>query len=458
MPTYFQADRALSVTTPLPANSLLLVGVSGYEGISTLFRFDFQLLAENSTPIAFEKLLGQKTTAKIHLQDNEQRFVSGVVSRVSQGSRDADFTTYRMEVVPQFWFLTNRQQSRIFQFISVPDILKKVLAGLDVIYEIQGTFEQRNYCVQYRETDFEFASRLMEEEGIYYFFKHTSTGHTMVLANTPQSHTEISPAKVIFEEITGGNRPDERISIWEKSQELRSGKTTLWDFNFEFPGKHLEADKSIVDSVLAGTVTHPFKLANNDKMELYDFPGDYATRFDGVDRGGSPRPPELQKIFQDNKRTAGIRMQEEASQGLVIQGSSSCPRLTAGHRFTLERHFNADGVYVLTGVEIRATMSGDYRSGEGAKLDFESGFTCVPLALPFRPARVTPPPRVFGTQTATVVGPAGDEIFTDKYGRVKVQFHWDREGKNDADSSCWVRVSTNWGRRCLLLSVSIRPA
>src|SRR5580765_371714 len=132
MVTFFQGDRPLSVTTPLPKDSLLLVGVRGYESISTLFRFDFDLLAENKTPIEFAELLGQKVSARIRLQNKEQRFVSGIVSRVSQGSRDTDFTTYRFEVVPQFWFLTNRQQSRIFQFESVPEILKKVLAGLDV--------------------------------------------------------------------------------------------------------------------------------------------------------------------------------------------------------------------------------------------------------------------------------------------------------------------------------------
>jgi len=445
MPTYTQAERPLSVTTPLGPDVLLLVGVSGREALSELFRFELELLAENGVDIAFEKLLGQKVTARIRLTEQTNRYVSGVVCRVSQGGRDETFTTYRIELVPQLWALTKRKQSRIFQALSVPEILKKVLAGLDVAYEVQGTFYPREYCAQYRESDFEFASRLMEEEGIYYFFKHTSSGSTLVLANTPQSHPEATPSRVVYEEITGGNRPDERVFSWEKMQELRSGKVTLWDSNFELPYKNLEAQKTIVDTVQAGTVTHKLKTGGNDKFELYDYPGGYANHFDGVDRGGGDRPGDLQKIFEDNTRTADIRIHEEAAHSISIRATSSCPQLAAGFRFALERHFNADGTYVLTGVEHRAKLNWDYRSaGQTEEFAYENTFTCIPLALPFRPPRVTPAPHVQGAQTALVVGPAGEEIFTDKYGRIKVQFPWDREGKKDGDTSCWLRVATPW--------------
>ncbi len=210
------------------------------------------------------------------------------------------------------------------------------------------------------------------------------------------------------------------------------------------PGKHLEADKTIVETIQAGEVSHKFKLAN-DKLELYDYPGGYANRFDGVNRGGGDSPSQIQKIFDDNKRTVEIRMQEEAAHGLEIAGASNCPQLIAGYRFKLDRHFNADGPYVLTAVETHARLEGEYRtSGAEPALSYENFFTCIPLALPFRPPRVTEIPRVYGAQTAVVVGPAGEEIFTDKYGRIKVQFPWDREGQNDGNSSCWVRVATPW--------------
>jgi len=449
MADYKQENRPIAVTTPLGADELLLVGFSGQEGISQLFHFQLDLLAENTTDVPFDKLLGQKVTVEVVLPEEKKRHFNGICIRISQGEQGAVFTAYRMEIVPQFWFLTRRAQSRIFQQMNVPDILKKVLEGIDVTYELQGTFHPRDYCVQYRETDFNFASRIMEEEGIYYFFTHTAEGHKMVVANTPQSHPDLPHGSTItYEEVEGGIRDDERIHAWEKIQELRSGKYTLWDHSFELPHKHLEADKTIQESVQVGKVTHKLKLAANGPLELYDFPGEYAQRFDGVDKGGGEQSAELQKIFEDNKRTVGIRMEEEAVPGIEIRGGSNCRHLVSGHKFTLDRHFNANGPYVLTSISHSARISGDYRSGQGGGHAYSNSFTCIPAAMPFRPLRTTPKPFVQGTQTAVVVGPAGEEIFTDKYSRVKVQFHWDREGKNDANSSCWIRVATFWaGKR-----------
>ncbi|HMF49005.1 MAG TPA: type VI secretion system tip protein VgrG, partial [Candidatus Saccharimonadales bacterium] len=169
--SYTQQNRAMEVTTPLGKDKLLLVGFTGQESVSRLFSFNLALIAENNTDVAFDKLLGQKITIRLDLLEREKRFFNGICNRISQGERGEVFTSYRMEIVPQLWVLTKRAQSRIFQQMSVPDILKKVLDGLDVAYEIQGTFHPRDFCVQYRETDFNFASRLMEEEGMFYFFK-----------------------------------------------------------------------------------------------------------------------------------------------------------------------------------------------------------------------------------------------------------------------------------------------
>ncbi len=453
MPTYKQADRPLSIKTALREDALLLQGISGEEALSQLFNYQLDLLAENETEIAFDQLLGQKLTVRLQLPDDRERFFSGICSRISEGARDEIFTQYRIEMVPQLWLLTRRKQSRIFQHLSVPDILAKVLKGLDVEFELQGSFNPRDFCVQYRETDFNFASRLMEEEGIYYFFKHTADGHTMVVANTPQSHSAVPELKqLIFEEIEGGNRDDsDRCHFWEKVQELRSGKYTLWDHSFELPHKHLEAEQPIVDSVEAGEIVHKQKLDVNANLEIYDYPGAYAQRFDGIDKGGGERPADVEKIFEDNKRTVGIRMQQESLPSLVVRGASTCRQLVTGHKFTLDRHVNANGEYVLTHVSHSARLGYDYRSGEQEEgFEYQNSFSCIPMAVPFRPLSRTPKPTVRGTQTAVVVGPPGEEIFPDKYGRVKVQFHWDRESKADADSSCWIRVAqtgagVRWG-------------
>jgi type VI secretion system secreted protein VgrG len=444
---FTQADRPLSVNTPLGRDALLLVAFSGKDAMSQPFRYQLDLLAENKTDVAFEKVLGEKVTVTFRWGEkrDKKRFFNGICSRISQGEQDKDFTQYRMEIVPKLWLLTRKAQSRIFQHMTVPDILKKVLTGFDVTYEIKGTFEPRDFCVQYRETDFNFASRLMEEEGIYYFFKHEDGNHTMVVANTPASHPDVPVQSTVIHEVTrGGERDELRITGWEKAQELRSGKYTLFDHCFELPHKHLEAERLIQDSVAAGKVTHKLKVGGNEKLEIYDYPGEYAQRFDGIDKGGGEQPAELQKIFVDNKRTVDIRMAQEALESLRIEGSGNCRQFVSGHKFTLDRHFNANGAYVLTSVEhIFSLSSADFRSGQAVP-SYHGRFECIPMALPFRPPRVTPKPVVQGTQSAVVVGPSGEEIFPDKYSRVKVQFHWDREGKNDLDSSCWIRVSTLW--------------
>ncbi|HJZ89866.1 MAG TPA: type VI secretion system tip protein TssI/VgrG [Gemmataceae bacterium] len=448
-----QANRAIRITTPLGADALLITGLTGTEALSELFRFQLDLLrpaAKKAVP--FDQILGQPVTVEMELPGSGKRHFNGVVNRFVQGkvvrlSQDPNdtFIQYRAEIVPNFWLLTKKVQSRIFQHVTVPDILKKVVTGFPVKFDIQGSFQPRDYCVQYRESDFAFASRLMEEEGIYYFFKHTAGGHEMVLANTPKGHPDVPFAKkIIYEEVTGGNRPDQRILRWDKAQELRAGKVTLFDHNFELPHKHLEADKAINGSVQSGTVTHKLAVGPVPKMELYDYPGAYAGRFDGVDKGGSDKPGDLQKIFDDNKRTAGLRMEEEAAGAVVIEGAGHWPQATAGHAFTLDKHFDANGDYVLTRVEHSGQLAANYRSGEGDAFSYQNRFECIPAAVPFRPERVTPRPTVKGAQTAVVVGPGGEEIFCDKYGRIKVQFHWDREGKNDGDSSCWVRVGTMW--------------
>ncbi len=439
-----QTDRPMKLTTPLGPDALLLIGFQGRETISQVFHFELKTVWEEKTKLLpFDQLLGKKVTVEIASVQNK-RYFNGIVCKVTQFERDEDFTHYSLEVVPELWLLDRKLCSRTFQHMSVPDILKKLLTGLDVAYQIDGTFEQREYCVQYRETDLAFASRLMEEEGIYYFFKHTSSGHQMVLANTPQSHPAVPYLPTVYwEEGAHAAVQEERVFDWSKGQEIRSGKFTTWDYKFEMPTKHLEAEKTIVDSVTVGTVTHKLKVANNDKLELYDYPGGYASRFDGVNKSGGEQSSSLQHIFTDNKRTVEIRMQEEALSSLLIRGSGWHAGFTAGHTFDLTRHYSDNGKFVLTSVEhdAKQPVSADNQEEE---FKYANWYTCIPAALPYRPPRVTPVPSVRGVQTGVVVGPAGEEIYPDKYGRVKVQFHWDREGSDDVNSSCWMRVATYW--------------
>ena len=457
MGEFTQENRRLQIDTPLGKDVVVITGLTGTEAISRLFGFQLDLIAENKTNVAFDKLLGKSVTVHLDLPDDtSKRHINGICIRMTQGERgtlaedNKSFTSYKMEIVPKLWRLSQKAQSRIFQAMTVPDILKKVLGehGVEFTPEIQGVFHPRDYCVQYRETDFNFVSRLMEEEGIFYFFKHSDGSHNMVLANTPGSHPPVpGPTNLIYEHSEGGLRDEDRVHDWQKTQELRPGKYVLWDHTFELPHKHLEAEKITLDAVTVGTVSHKLKVGENEKLEIYDFPGEYAQRFDGIDKSGGDRPADIQHIFEDNNRTVGIRMGQEETPGLLIRATSTVRHLVAGHKFTLERHFNADGEYVIVSISHAVIASADYRSGTGQEFQVKNSFACLPVALPFVPPRVTPRPFVQGTQTAVVVGPPGEEIFTDKYSRVKVQFHWDREGKNNADSSCWVRVGTMWAGR-----------
>ncbi len=457
MATYTQANRPLAITTPLGQDAVLLERFTGSEAISELFCFQLDLLAEQ--PVAFDRLLGQQATLTVALTGQPKRFVTGIINRLSQGgrARAADGKTfllrYQADLVPPLWRLTKRRQSRIFQHLSTVDILKRVLQSdwrLTVQFHIVGTYAARDYCVQYHESDFAFVSRLMEEEGIFYFYLHTADGHTLVVSDAATSHPELpSPSTLLFDDGAGGQRPPQRIMSWQKSQQLTASKVDLWDYSFELPTRHLEAQQPIVASVPVDQQEHrldlPARVNGADMMQFLDYPGEYAKRYDGVNKDGGDQPSDLQHIFQDNRRTAKVRMEEEAATALGVEGTSDCAHLLPGHRFTLDRHYYGNGAYLLTRVEHRASLENTYTSGPGAPaVLYENGFQGIPQALPYRPRRVTPRPLISGPQTAVVVGPPGAEIFVDKYGRVKVQFHWDRQGKNHPDSSCWVRVAQVW--------------
>src|SRR5579871_1863577 len=443
---YVEGNRFLYLETPLGADKLLLQSFTGSEGLSRLFDFQLELLAENKTTVNFDQLIGQKVSFGIQGAEKSlgARHFNGIVVELSQGDRDQDFTSYSMRVVPDIWRLTRKFQSRIFQHLSVPDILKKVLDGYDVVYQIQGTFEPRDYCTQYRETDFNFLSRLMEAEGIYYFFKFAKGSHQLVVANMPSSHPDTANPTLIFESVGGGVREDERITDWQKEQFWGPGKYTTWDHHFQLPHRKLQGQETAGVTVQAGKVSHKLGLAGNDNLEIYDYPATYAHRFDGINKSGGEQASELEKISPDAKRSVGLWMQQQEAAMLRIQAAGNCRSITAGHKFTLQRHFNGDGQYVITRAT-HAAGEGDFRSAQNAgRTHYSNSFECIPFSLPFRPQQSSQRPIIAGPQTAVVVGPSGEEIFTDKYGRVKVQFHWDRDGKYDADSSCWLRVATMW--------------
>ncbi len=418
---YTQENRLIAIDTPLGKDVLLLAGFRGTEGLSRLFSFELNILSENHN-ISFEDIIGKNVTISVVLADEDKRYFNGLISRFSQGrgggeaGGDPRFSHYRAAMVPWPWLLTRTADSRIFQKLSVPDIVEKIFKEKgfsDFKVRLHDSYEKRDYCVQYRETDFNFVSRLLEEEGIHYFFEHEDGKHTLVMADAPQENNPCPKQKTARYQISaGGWLEEDVITGLEKMQEIRPGKYSLSDFNFEIPNTGLEVN-----------VPSKQKLGPGER-EVYDYPGLYAKKAEG-------------------DRLAKIRMEEEEAQITKIAGLSNCRAFTSGYRFTLSDFYRSDmnnKDYVLTSLEHEANQDWE----KEAELSYVNHFTCISFDVPYRPPRLTPRPVVEGTQTAIVAGPSGEEIYTDEHGRVKVQFHWDREGKKNENSSCWIRVSQLW--------------
>lgn len=436
----------MAITTPLDKDFLLLNSFNATEGLSQLYTIETELLHEEEevsfqpTIVDPKEMLGANVSIEVRAVDGTSRELNGIVNRFTQGNRDTRFSYYNATIVPHIWVLTQKVQSQIFQQISVPEILKRMFEGFDVKYELQRTYEPRNYCVQYRESDFDFASRLMEEEGIFYFFVHIDGKDRMVVADTPQSHP-VCPTKNEVQFFVNVGDDDDFISVvnsFLSGYNLQTGKVTLWDANFQLPGKNLERQEMSV-----------FTYGDNKKFEHYDYPAGYARKYDGVSNSGGDQASELQKVFPDRDVTTKNWMESLDVEVETATGRGDCSSFHSGHKFTLKDHPNADlnKTYVLTTIQHSAHQNPAYSTGDPVREAYVNSFTCIAFGSGkpcFRPQRVTPKPTVNGSQTAFVVGPAGEEIFVDKFGRVKVQFHWDRDGKMDSNSSCWVRCAQAW--------------
>lgn len=428
---YSQENRLISLSTPLGADALLLAGFSGTEAISRLFSFHLDLLSE-AGGVDFSAIIGQSVTLSVKLADETPRYFNGLVSRFAQSGADTTFTHYQMEVVPWAWMLTRYADCKIFHNKAVGDIITAVFAARgfqDYTLSLSGSYTPIEYCVQYRETDFNFISRLMEQFGIFYFFQHTDGKHTMVIADSSSVHEDCpSQATAAYSLLSGGLDQADVVLSWHMEQELRTGKYTLTDYNFTTPSTSLLASEPTIVNV-----------GGNGDFEIFDYPGDYQTKADGTSM-------------------AKLRMQEEEAGHLVATGSSVCRPFTTGYKFSLTEHpiasFNES--YVLTEIQHTASAGGSYSgggSGGGDGSTYSNQFTCIPGTVPFRPVRVTPKPFMQGPQTAVVIGKSSytdtsgddgsgdtEDIWVDQYGRVIVQFPWDRVGA----CSCRVRVSQAW--------------
>jgi type VI secretion system secreted protein VgrG len=403
---FTQAARYLSISTPFGADQLLVRSMHGEERISGLFHFSLEMASEEKS-LDFSKIVGKAVTVTIKLADDTSRYINGIVGRFVQGGTDARFTTYYAEVHPWLWLLTMSADCRIFQNKSVPDIITGLFTDLgftDYRNDASGVHAVREYCVQYNETAFAFVSRLLEEEGIFYFFEHVDGKHTLVLADASTAFAACPGAATVEYGAYGSWEQQNVVTGCSLEEAVIPGQFAVDDFGFETPSTDL-----------LGT-TDSTKATNGTKRHIYEYPGGF-TKKDAADA--------LSKV----------RMEEQEAPQKLLRGTSVCRAFVAGYKTTLQKHYrdDANAAYVLHRVSHSATES-----------DYSNSFDAFPAATTFRPRRTTRKPVIPGTQTAIVVGKSGEEIWTDKYGRVKVQFHWDQKGTNDENSSCWIRVAHGW--------------
>ena len=402
----------------LKNNELRVLRFRGTEAISRLFHFDLELVSDDAS-VDFKAVIGQEATLLIGAE-NTDRYVNGIICHFEQGAVGKRFSNYYAQLVPRQWMLLHRINTRIFQDKSVLDIVEQVMtdAGLptDSWRKVNlGSYKPREYCVQYGESDWAFISRLLEEEGIFYFYSHEEGDHALLLGDKPAAHVPIDgEAKIPFRDAAGMDASADHIRSFRRGESVRPGAVLLRNFSFKMPKANLDAKQ---------------KAQDFEELEVYEY-----------DQGAFASADLA-------KQWARVRLEEQQAPRQTANGSSTVERLTPGYRFTLDEHSRSDFnvEYLITEVrhegyepEALEQYAAPRQAGEE---EYASEFRCIPYDVPFRPPRVTPRPYIRGTQTATVVGPSGSEIYTDEYGRVKLHFHWDRYGSLDEQSSCWVRVS-----------------
>lgn len=418
-------SRVITVTSAYGDANFLFRSMVADEELSRLFRYDIEVLSENHA-IEFDKILGHDMTVRVETTGKDDRYFHGFVSDIAYAGDVGKYACYRATLRPWLWFLTRTSDCRIFYkeeaSKTVPEIVMEVFEGHGFDSYVKNALNQTDYkkweyCVQYRETDFNFVCRLLEQEGIYFYFAHEDGKHTMVLTDGYNGHDVVSG----YEEIpymlptSSTDFHHDCISGWQVRQSVQPGIYAINDFDFEKPKTGLEA-KHVIE-----------RAHGHADYEMYDYPGEYISPSDG-------------------DAYVRARLEESQCEFERVVGQGNSRGITVGSLFNLtdcaRDDQNREYLVVKSVCEMNDTA---YESGAAAEgTGFAVRFEAIDASHQYRPKRTTPKPIVQGPQTAIVVGKGGEEVWTDKYGRVKVQFHWDREGGADENSSCWIRVAQVW--------------
>ena len=409
--------------------------LEGSEQISRLFEHRVRMISQSAS-ISAKALLGKDLSIEIDLTTEVggggKRFISGQVTQFTYIGRDGDFYSYEAVLRPWLWHATRRSDFKIFQFKKVPDIIQEVLGpyGFSIENKLTGSYRTWDYIVQYGETDFNFVSRLMEMEGAYFYFSHSQGSHTLVLADDIGSHSPLPNGPSTIPYYSGDRaahvHDQDFIDGWSFAEDIASGHFAADDYDFKKP-------KSILDTKQQQPAGH-----TEDSRELYEWPGGYTEMGDG-------------------ENYARVRIEQQKAQRETVQGEGNARNLAPGYLFTFSKYPRGDqnkdylieAAYYRFEENVRRSdgaggAGNASRGGLDSPTSYRLSISAVPKTTPYRSQRTTPKPHTTGPQTAVITGPAGEEIYTDQYGRVKVQFHWDRYGSFDENSSCWIRVSQTW--------------
>ncbi len=435
MASFAQTNRLLRFSSPLGENELLPERFSGVEAVSELFRYEVDLLAAADTSIDPKDIVGKKVCVAIQADSTgTERYFNGIVANFEMMGGDEEFNAYRAIVVPKLWLLTLNKNTRVFQDKTVLDVIKAVLEpyGISPTLDTSATYTQMEYCTQYRETDFQFISRLMEQHGILYYFKHTADDHTMVLQDTSSNLDECA-VQSSFRYAPQGTEWEGFYDFVVNEVRLRSslvtGKHTAWDYSFvrykAVPDNQAKAESK--------------SALGDNSHEQYDYADSAAAYLKKAD--SDAKINDLTTQFVNVRRDAG----DAAS--AAVGGSSNAISMQPGYTFTLEKH-PQDSLNVkslLLRVEHEAQQAPSYRTSTADSAQpYTNKFTAIPASIPYRPAISSEKPSVYGMHAALVVAGEGDESHMDKYGRACVQFMWDRTREANHVDNTWVRVAQQW--------------
>lgn len=442
--------QAMSISVLPAADKLLVLRLEGKEQLGMLPEWHVDLVSDVSLlgvreEIPMSDLVGHRAT--ITIAHGAERHINGYITEAQRGERRGRFNAYRITMRPWLWFATRNRNSRVFQSMTVEDIVSEVLETYSADYTFNCSetgYPTLDYCVQYNESDFDFISRLLEESGIYYYFTHTGDTHTLVLVDGMGGHeTKDGDSTIKWANKFDAKTPS--ILEWHLSEEATAVKATVRDFDYQAVDSAVEASSEAAASLPGGSPAFPGAGGETGAGEIYEFPGRAVQTQDKAEADSDAAAAA--ELY------AKVRLQEQQALRKVYTGSTNCNDLRIGDKFELTDAPRGEDEmeYLVVSISLNAEFADheaieEIAPSQGRRDGLIASIMCIPVdaSQPFRPQRRTPRPVMYGPQTATVVGASGNEIETDALGRIKVQFHWDRLGESDENSSCFVRVAQPW--------------